>query len=214
VDDFVSFRDFAPTFLEAAGIEVPREMTGRSVMRLLTSAQSGQIDASRDAAVFGIERHFPGSRPEGAGYPSRAIRTREYLYIRNLTPERNPAGDHPGPVWPSDDPVGGFGDTDGSPSKTYLWRNRARHQDLVRLAFGKRPPEELYDLSTDPANLENLAGRPEHRAAQKHLAARLQAHLVATADPRATGKGHTLDAVMKRFPEVGAAVSAQQEGRK
>ena len=74
------------------------EMTGRSLMPLLVSGASGQIDPARDFAVFGIERHFPGSRPDGAGYPVRAIRTRDYLYIRNLTPDRNPVGDTPGPL--------------------------------------------------------------------------------------------------------------------
>jgi uncharacterized sulfatase len=214
VDDFVSFTDFAPAFLEAAGEAAPAGITGRGLLPLLTASGSGQIDAGRDSAVFGIERHFPGSRPGGAGYPSRAIRTREYLYIRNLTPERNPVGDRPGPVWPSGDPVGGFGDTDGGPAKTYLWQQRARHEELARLAFGKRPAEELYLVTRDPGNLKNLAGTAEHRDAQKRLAARLQEYLVKTRDPRASGEGETLDAVMKRFPSVSAAVSVQQEGRK
>ena len=88
-------------------------------------AESGTIEAARDCAVFGIERHFPGSRPGGAGYPARGIRTRDFHYIRNLTPDRNPCGDRPGPIWPDDDPVGGFGDTDGGPAKTFLWEQRA-----------------------------------------------------------------------------------------
>ena len=33
VEDFVSLADLAPTFLEAAGLEPPREMTGRSLIR-------------------------------------------------------------------------------------------------------------------------------------------------------------------------------------
>ena len=32
VEDFVSHRDFAPTFLEAAGLPIPADMTGRSLM--------------------------------------------------------------------------------------------------------------------------------------------------------------------------------------
>lgn len=213
VEDFVSFTDFAPTFLEAAGAEALPAATGRSLLPLLVASGSGRIDPVRDHAVFGIERHFPGSRPQGAGYPSRAIRTADYLYIRNLTPDRNPVGDHPGAVWPADDPTGGFGDTDGGPSKTYLWQRRADHPELARLAFGKRPAEELYSAS-DPANLKNLAGRPEHEAARRSLAARLEARLVKTADPRFTGQGSILDGVMRRFPSLSAAVSSQQEGRK
>ena len=37
------------------------------------------------------------------------IRTEEYLYIVNTFHEGSPAGDHPGPVWPPEDPTPGFG---------------------------------------------------------------------------------------------------------
>jgi hypothetical protein len=144
----------------------------------------------------------------------RAIRTRDYLYIRNLAPDRNPVGDHPGPAWPADDPVGGFGDTDGGPAKTFLWRNREEYPELARLAFGKRPAEELYAVKEGPANLKNLAGKPETEAVRKDLAARLNRYLEQTADPRAIGKGESLDEVMRRFPSLSAAVNAAQEGRR
>jgi N-sulfoglucosamine sulfohydrolase len=195
--DLVSHADFAPTFLEAAGLQVPDSVTGRSLIPLLDGAARG-----RSEVVFGIERHFPGSRPQGAGYPSRAIRTAEYLYIRNLTPEANPCGDHPGPVWPEDDPVGGYGDTDGGLSKTYLWRNRKKHPELFQLAFGKRPAEELYAIAQDPFQMRNLAGKPDYERTREDLAARLDAHLKRTADPRALGRGAELDAVMRRFPSL------------
>ncbi len=204
VRDFVSFADFAPTFLQAAGLEVPPTMTGKSLMPLLLSTESGTVDPARDYAIFGLERHFPGSRPQGAGYPMRGIRTAEYLYIRNLTPERSPVGDHPGPVWPQDDPVGGFGDTDGGPTKTYMWDHRETIPALFDLAFGKRPAEELYDVRKDPFSLKNLAGDPGYSPAIKRLSDRLEAHLRATGDPRSVGRGDRLDAVMKRFPITGS----------
>jgi len=204
VEDFVSFTDFAPTFLQAAEIEIPASMTGRSLLPLLLSAESENIEPVRDYAVFGIERHFPGSRPEGAGYPMRAIRTAEYLYIRNLTPEMTPVGAHPGPVWPQDDPVGGFGDIDGGPSKTYLWEHRKDYPILFDKAFGKRPEEELYEVHNDPFSLKNLASDPKYRQIKQELSHKLEAHLKATGDPRAIGRGDSLDAVMKRFPAMGS----------
>ena len=209
-DTFVSFVDFAPTFLEAAGLRRPEDMTGKSLMPHLT----GQSSRHREFAVFGIERHFPGSRPNGAGYPSRAIRTRDYLYIRNLTPDRNPVGDRPGPVWPSDDPVGGFGDTDGGPSKTYLWEQRAKYGELVRLAFDKRPAEELYALDGDPANMKNVEADPRHAGAKSALVKQLDEYLKQTDDPRIIGNGDVIDAVMRRYPSLSPEVNRQQEGRK
>lgn len=193
----ISLTDLAPAILDAAGLPVPEAMTGRNLLAMLEGRQP-----YRDAAVFGLERHLPGSRPNGAGYPSRALRTAEHLYIRNLAPEANPCGDHPGPVWPDDDPVGGYGDTDGGPSKTCLWRNRERFERLFRLAFGKRPAEELYAVRNDPAQLENLAGKPEYDRIRRELAARLDSYLKATADPRALGRGAELDAIMRRFPDL------------
>lgn len=204
VDDFVSFADFAPTFLEAAGITVPETMTGKSLMPLLDSMASGQIESARDYAVFGLERHFPGSRPDGAGYPMRGIRTTDYLYIRNLTPEATPAGDRPGPVWPEDDPVGGYGDTDGSPSKTFLFEHRQEYPGLFEKAFGLRPGEELYAVHKDPFNLTNLAGDLTYAGVKAELSQKLDAHLKATGDPRALGREAELDEVMKHYPIVGS----------
>ena len=199
IDDFVSFPDLAPTFLEAAGLAAPAAMTGRSLLPLLW----GQAGPRRDQAVFGIERHFPGSRSGGAGYPCRAIRTKDHLYIRNLTPDRYPAGDRPGPAWPAGDPVGGFGDTDGGPAKTFLWENRDQYPELFRLSFERRPAEELYAMAEDPYSLKNLAADTRYAAVKEGLAARLESHLERTEDPRATGRGQMLDEVMTRYPSLG-----------
>ncbi|MCL6546221.1 MAG: hypothetical protein K6T61_13405 [Bryobacteraceae bacterium] len=100
--------------------------------------------------------------------------------------------------------MGGYGDVDGSPSKTYLWTNRHKHPELYQLAFGKRPAEELYDMRQDPYSLRNLAGENQLTGLRKVLAKRLDQYLIATADPRATGKGELLDEIMKRYPVQGA----------
>lgn len=213
VEDFVTTADFAPTLLWAAGLPVPETMTGRTVRRALTARRSSIIDARRSYAVTGIERHFPGSRPAGAGYPSRAIRTADYLYIWNLTPDRNPAGDHPGPTWPTDDPTGGFGDIDGSPTKTLLWQSRGKYPDLARRAFDPRPSEELYLVKKDPSNLDNLIKAPLHAEAGRMLRGQLMAHLETTQDPRVTGRGRELDAIMQKFPSVAPEVSAAETQR-
>jgi N-sulfoglucosamine sulfohydrolase len=45
-----------------------------------------------------------------------------------------------------------------------------------------RPIFELYDLDTDPGELNNLVGRPEYRDIQQTLAAALQEKLITDYD--------------------------------
>jgi N-sulfoglucosamine sulfohydrolase len=131
------------------------------------------------------------------GYPVRAIRTREYLYIRNFRPDRWPAGDPELYV-----AVGPFGDIDGGPAKSLLLDRR---QDpaiapYFKLATAKRPAEELYDLVRDPEQVENVAGHAAHRDAQRRLRMELDVWLRETGDPRATVNDDRWD----RFPYYGA----------
>jgi arylsulfatase A-like enzyme len=203
VDDFVSLTDIAPTFLEAAGVAVPGEMTGRGVIDLLTSEKAGRIDPARDHVLTGKERHVPGQEGEDmGGYPCRAIRTHDYLYIRNFKPDR----------WPSGTPdfmkaairSAWLADCDNGPTKTYIDDNRdkdAAHRRAWDLSFAKRPAEELYDLRKDPEQLDNVAGDEPYAKVKQELAARLMSQLKATDDPRASGRG---DEVFEVHPYLGS----------
>lgn len=178
VDAFVSHTDLAPTFLEAAGVPVPDDMTGRSLLPLLR----GETQAGRDAVFVERERHA-NVRKGDLSYPSRAIRTRDYLLIRNLRADRWPAGDPE--KWLS---VGPFGDTDGGPSKDLLLDRRSDPaiRSFFELCFERRPEVELYDLRVDPDQVRNVAGQPEHAEVQKQLEARLEEWRTRTADPLLT----------------------------
>jgi len=189
VEDFISLSDLAATFLEAAGLKPTPEMTGRSFLDILISGKSGQVDPTRDKVLTGMERHT-NRRAGGVGYPMRAIRTRDYLYIRNFKAERWPAGDPPG-----------YGDIDGSPTKTYMMEHRTEPgvERLFGLAFGKRPSEELYDLRKDPNQLDNVAQKPQYARIKETLATELTAELRATGDPRILGKADMFD----KFPYYG-----------
>ncbi len=173
VEDFVSHSDFAPTFLQAAGLPPMSGMTGRSFLNVLDSQRFGSIDASRSEVFTGRERHSP-ARANAAGYPCRAIRTRDYLYIRNFAPDRLPACE---PPVNCDSESRFITDHRGDPA----------FAQFHELAFGRRPAEELYDLQTDPAQIKNIAAEPRHVETRQLLAARLTAHLKATADPRIAG---------------------------
>ncbi len=178
IDDFISFADFAPTFLKAAGLEPPPSMTGKSFLNLLVSDKAGRIDPKRDKVFTGRERHAY-CRKGGLGYPCRAIRTYRFLYMRNFEPDR----------WPAGDPEM-YGDIDGSPTKTFMLENRRASGvgSLFDLAFGKRPPEELYDIEKDPFQMSNVAGDPDHAEAKKKLRAELDRWMKEMRDPRAFGE--------------------------
>ena len=177
IDAMVSLTDLAPTLLEAAGLTPSEAMTGRSLRPLL----QGESQSGRDRVFIERERHANVRRGD-LSYPVRAIRTKDYLYIRNFRPDRWPAGDPELYV-----AVGPFGDIDGGPAKTVLLdaRNDPAMARFFQLATAKRAAEELYDLRRDPDQISNLAGTPAHRAAQRRLRDQLDRWLRETGDPRA-----------------------------
>lgn len=177
VDDFVSHTDFAPTFLAAAGLPVPEAMTGRSLLPILQSKGTGNVEKSRDRVFTGRERHTQ-MREGGVGYPMRAIRTRDFLYIRNYEPDRWPTGDPPH-----------FGDIDNGPSKEFVIDNKdsGEHGRFYQLACAKRPGEELYDLKRDAAQQVNVATDRKYASSREKLVRMLDEYLEKTGDPRATG---------------------------
>lgn len=186
IDDFISLTDIAPTLLEAADLKIPKDMTGKSLIDILLSERSGRVDAARNQVVTGRERHSP-YREGNAGYPMRAIRTDSFLYIRNFAPERWPAGDPPYFA----DPPGEY-----RPKRAVLEiKDTEEGRPFFDLCFEKRPGEELYDLSTDPDQLVNVASKPEYAAAKKELRQRLQVYLEETGDPRARGGDGGWDAM-------------------
>jgi len=183
ITDFVSLVDLAPTFLEIAGVGIPRAMNGRSLVEILMSPVDGRVEPARDHVIYGKERHVP-CRPDHTGYPSRGIRTARWAYIRNFKPDRWPVGDPPF-----------YGDTDPARSKgkgitkTYLIDNEddPKVKPFFDLSFAKRPAEELYDMAADKDQVINLAADPRHQKIKAALAARLEQQLRATADPRVIG---------------------------
>ena len=175
----VNLSDLAPTFLDAAGISIPKMMIGKA----LTDILKDKTTVKREAAFIGMERHA-GCREGGKGYPCRAIRTKEYLYIRNFDPDR----------WPAGSPERKhcvrhirYGEVDPSPTKSVMMDD-PKYAKLADLAFGKRPAEELYLISNDPHQLRNLADDKEFQKTRDLLRQQLDDHLKKSGDPRLTGK--------------------------
>ncbi len=188
VDDYESFIDLAPTFIELAGLRWEdtgmASTPGRSLTDIFGSEKAGQVNSQRDHVLIGQERHDVG-RPHDWGYPIRGIVKNEMLYLQNFEPTR----------WPVGNPETGYLNTDGSPTKTLILQMRAdptqsRYWDL---SFGKRPQEELYSLARDSECLVNLADRPGQAAVKTALRDQLFRELKAQQDPRMFGRGHVFD---------------------
>lgn len=199
IDDLTSLTDLAPTFLEAAGLAVPKRMTGRSLKPLLVSTKTGQIDPSRDAVYFGRERHVESAREDYSPYPQRAIRTSEFALILNFRPDRWPLGDPYG--LDADKPPTAeqitentrvtLPDEDAGPAKAWLvgQRNNPQWKGLFEHAYGKRPRLELFDLKSDPHQMKNVADDPKYAKTRQELEARLLEELRRTEDPRLIDDG-------------------------
>ena len=191
LEDFVSLTDLAPTFLVAGGIDVPKTMTGQSLQPLLIPSDPNPGGQRRSRVFFGKERHtIAQEAPDRGGTPMRAIRTHEFLLIRNYRPDRWPAGT---PNWKQATRPGAWlSDCDNGPTKSYIVQNKDRdatHRRSYDLCFAKRPEYELYDVKGDPNQTINVADRPEFQATLAALKVELDRELAATGDPRAVGRG-------------------------
>ena len=196
IADFVNLMDLAPTFCEAGGIQIPRNMTAHSLLPILHSSLSGQIETDRDFVITGRERHVAFARERYLPYPQRSIRTRDYIYIVNFEPDRWPVGDPFGLNDPdiqdpefeklANDTLVVYPDMDANPTKAWVIQHREDLdvEPLFQLSFGKRPREELYDLNEDPQYMENVALDPRCANVRGQLEARLKEVLEIQGDPR------------------------------
>lgn len=153
--------DLLPTLLDAAGVPVPAHLPGRSFWPLLTGGPYEPHEG-----IF-LEWNFGGPREDYS--PIRAVRTRTHKYLRNfdpglfdlLKPEEIPAD---------------FSRAQMQCPKTGMLGTPYRHPSR------KRPPEELYDLRTDPHELHNLADDPAHGELLTRLSATVDRWMAQTDD--------------------------------
>ncbi len=188
ISDYVNFIDFAPTYLELAGLTAEmaglQPITGRSLTDIFYSEKSGIVNPLRDHVLIGKERHDVG-RPHDWGYPIRGIVRDGYLYLHNYEPGR----------WPAGNPETGYLNCDGSPTKTSILNDRRLHGTSTywQGAFGKRPSEELYLIKEDPQCMNNLATSPDLQEVRLSLRKQMEDELAAQEDPRMLGKGQVFD---------------------
>lgn len=176
IKDFINFIDIAPTFIEAAGLQIPECIEGKSFLGQLSCENDGFFDAARKVTFFGREKHDVG-REGDLGYPVRCIRDENYLYIRNYAPER----------WPAGNPETGYTNVDSSPTKTTILDMYRCGNDTYWIpCFGKRFAEELFDIESDPECMQNLSQIPKYEEVKASMREKLNKLLLETRDPRIT----------------------------
>ena len=183
VEDYVNFIDLAPTFLEVAGVS-PKEsgmeaITGRSLVEIFKAERGGQVIPARDHVLIGKERHDIG-RPHDEGYPIRGLLKGGMLYLHNFEISR----------WPQGNPVTGYLNCDGGPTKTEILNLYRAGTDpgFWANAFGRRPSEELYNVVQDPECLVNLVGSEDQKSKAQEMREELFRRLKGQGDPRMEGR--------------------------
>ena len=225
VDDLTSLTDIAPTFLAAAGLDVPEVMTGRSLWPVLESDKSGLVDEKRTRVFTGRERHVDNARADFKPYPQRCLRTHDFALIVNFRPERWPMGDPyrlgEGENPPSVEELEGntrvtLPDEDAGPTKAWLVTARKQDtwKDHFQWVYGQRPRLELYDLKKDPHESTNVAGDPEYAAVLKKMEAELMAELEATGDPRLINDGEFYETPPMSAPAPPKSTRGKGKGSK
>ncbi len=192
VTDFISLPDLAPTILEMARITPPAHMLAKSFLPVLESSKSGQVDPQRDHVIIGRERHVGHARKDRSPYPSRAIRTKDFLLIRNFKPERLPLGDVYNTKATEEELLtetyATFPDIDASPTKAFVVLNAEHYKKFYNLSFAARPEFELYNLKKDSDQVNNVAADPEYKEVLERLNKRMMSILISTKDPRVLGE--------------------------
>lgn len=151
--------DLAPTFLEMAGLEKPADMQGRSMLPVL-----------RDPKLPGREMIFGQRNWHNCDEHIRCVRTQRFKLIRNAYLEL---------------PYGNPSDLSSCPS-WFALQALKKEGKLTReqaLQFqAPRPAVELYDLTSDPWEFNNLADDPRYAAVRKELEAALDRWIEETGD--------------------------------
>ena len=185
IDEYFSFSDFAPTFLDIIGINQDlhemEDFSGKSWKEVFFN---NSIKFEREYIILGKERHDVG-RENDKGYPVRSILKNNYFYSINFEPNR----------WPAGNPETGYLNTDGSPTKSEILNLKRDNVNSVfwELAFGKRPKETLYNLINDPRCLVNIADNNDFMDIKSDLNKILIRDLINQKDPRVMGRGKIFD---------------------
>tara|TARA_Y100001934_G_scaffold281348_1_gene390737 strand:+ start:6848 stop:8323 length:1476 start_codon:yes stop_codon:yes gene_type:complete len=174
-DDVVEHIDIAALSLGAAGIKIPEYMQARDI--LAKDYQPRQaVFAARDRCDETVDH-------------MRSVRTRDFKYIRNFLPKR-----------PYLQPCA-YKDAKNILQAVKDWDAAGKLNDIQKLVTRQlRPKEELYDVSADPYEINNLAGNPKYARQLKEMRRRLNQWMKKTGDKGRKAESATMfDSDMKVY---------------
>ena len=166
-DRMVSFVDLVPTMLSIIGMRPPEHLQGQAFL-------GGHATGQRDF-LFGFR-----DRMDERYDMSRAVRDDRYLYIRNFFPQR---------------PQGTYLDYMFQTPTTQRWKAEfdAGHLDAAQAFFWQpKPAEELYDLQTDPYQVNNRASDPAQAAMLERMRGALRTWMIDVCDTGLLPEGEVL----------------------
>ncbi|MEM9939992.1 MAG: sulfatase [Planctomycetota bacterium] len=161
-DAMIEYVDFLPTFLDAAHVERPEGLDGKSFLPVLTGARK-----QHKQYAFGIMT-TRGIINGSDTYGIRSVRGQRFKYIRNLSPEIK------------------FTNACTQSTCFESWVTKAENGDLAAKERVKRyhfrPAEELYDLQSDALEWNNLADDPAFSTIKNELSQRLDSWMAQQGD--------------------------------
>jgi len=170
----VQYEDITPTLIDIAGGKPVTGLDGYSFKGVLDGKK-----ANHRAFAFGIHNNIP----EGPAYPIRSIRDHQYKLIHNLTPD-------------STYYIKYMMNTQRDDLAWTTWVQKAaedNHAQQLVNRIAHRPAYELYDITQDPYELNNLAAQPKYQTLVKKYAQQLQDWMTQQGD-----EGAALDIPIKK----------------
>ncbi|MEM6364484.1 MAG: sulfatase, partial [Planctomycetota bacterium] len=156
-DDPVHHIDIAALSLAAAGIDIPDNMQARDILSNDYEPRDA-VFAARDRCDETVDN-------------IRSVRTVDFKYIRNFLPNR-----------PYLQPCA-YKDGKAIIKAIRDWDQEGRLNEIQQLVTAStRSPEELYDLSSDPYEINNLASNPQYADQLAQLRKRLDTWMRSTGD--------------------------------
>lgn len=149
-EQLISFVDFAPTLLSLVGVEAPEYMQGQAFI--------GKYPAAEKRKYI----HAAADRFDEVTDAIRAVRDKQYKYIRNYRPQQ-------GYYLPL-----AYRERIPTMQELLRLRDEGKLNEIQAQWFREsKAPEELFDCNADPHELNNLANNPAYKEKLDELSAEM-----------------------------------------